>query len=123
MFIAFVLIETSPTPTIRHTSGLIDYYTEFLSTIYTASPENYEVIGVGHEGHSPDHPLSTLEALSRPAVFNTRPLPTLQDQIDRKIAYVDEIRASYPSETKLVLIGHSVGGYICQEVRGVGSCR
>lgn len=96
--------------------GLIDYYTEFLSTIHGTSPDTYEIIGVGHEGHSTEQPLPLLEAFNRPRAFHTRRLPTLQDQIDRKIAYLDEIKASYPQDSKVVLIGHSVGAYICQEV-------
>ena len=43
-------------------------------------------------------------------------MPSLREQVARKIAYVDEIRATYSDEVKLVLIGHSVGAYICQEV-------
>lgn len=96
--------------------GLIDYYNEFLSSLYAANADRYEVIGVGHEGHSPDRPLSFLEALQRPDVLRTRPMPSLREQVVRKIAYVDEIRATYPDEVKLVLIGHSVGAYICQEI-------
>ena len=43
-------------------------------------------------------------------------MPSLREQVARKIAYVDQIRSAYPDEVKLVLIGHSVGAYICQEV-------
>jgi pimeloyl-ACP methyl ester carboxylesterase len=96
--------------------GLIDYYDEFLSSLHATNADRYEVVGVGHEGHSPDRPLSFLEALQHPNVLRTRPMPSLGEQVARKIAYVDQIRSAYPDEVKLVLIGHSVGAYICQEV-------
>lgn len=98
-------------------SGLIDYYTEFLSTIHALNiDESQEIIGLGHEGHSTDRPLSYLEALNRPDAFRkTRPLPTLREQIDRKIDLVDKLVAKYTSDVKLVLIGHSVGAYICEK--------
>jgi alpha-beta hydrolase superfamily lysophospholipase len=103
--------------------GLIDYYEGFLSTIHAHGEDTYDVIGLGHEGHSTDKPLGNLEGLNRPDAFrNTRPLPSLQEQIDRKVDFVDQIRATYPAGTKLVLIGHSVGAYICQEVSRLSQC-
>lgn len=97
--------------------GLVDYYLEFLSTIHASSPSNYEVIGVGHEGHSPDQPLPLTEGLNLISHFGQRALPTLAEQVERKIAYVDHIHSEHKPGIKLVLIGHSVGAYICQEVR------
>lgn len=97
-------------------SGLISYYDEFLSGIHATSPQSYEVIGIGHEGHSAEYPLSYIEALNRPATFGTQPVPGLQKQIQTKIAYVDELRHQYGSNVKLAIMGHSVGAYICQEV-------
>ncbi|CAD6585902.1 MAG: hypothetical protein CYPHOPRED_003328, partial [Cyphobasidiales sp. Tagirdzhanova-0007] len=75
-----------------------------------------EIVGIGQEGHSPDQPLSYLEALHQPDFLHQRLLPTLDDQITRKISHVDYLREQYGSELRLVLIGHSVGVYICQEV-------
>jgi hypothetical protein len=102
--------------------GLISYYDEFLSVIHATCPQSYEVIGIGHEGHSADYSLSYLEALNRPATFGTQPIPGLQKQIKTKIEYIDELRHQYGEDVKLAIMGHSVGAYICQEVgqiRGV----
>lgn len=97
-------------------AGLISYYDEFLSAIHATCPHSYEVIGIGHEGHSAEYPLSYLEALNRPATFGTPPVPRLQQQIQTKIKYIDELRQQYGHEVKLAIMGHSVGAYICQEV-------
>jgi alpha-beta hydrolase superfamily lysophospholipase len=59
---------------------------------------------VSHLGHS-----------SKP--FNTtKQLFTLQEQIQHKIECFDIIRKQYGPETNVILIGHSVGSFICTEV-------
>lgn len=105
-------VEVSATLTACLLVGLIDYYTSFLSSLHRDLPDDVEIIGLGHEGHSPEHPLSARDALG----FG-RGLPSLQDQIDRKIDFIDQLRARKVNKpTKIILIGHSVGAYICQEV-------
>ena len=96
----------------------MDYYNPFLTTLHAVRPQSLEIVGIGQEGHSPDQPLSYLEALHQPDFLHQRLLPTLDDQITRKISHVDYLREQYGSELRLVLIGHSVGVYICQEVGG-----
>jgi pimeloyl-ACP methyl ester carboxylesterase len=88
------------------------YYDTFLSSIHSTAPLYWEIIGLGHVAQSPDHPPSAREALKA----TNSPLPTLQDQIDSKIEFLDSLRAQFSSDTKVVLIGHSVGAYICQEI-------
>lgn len=83
-----------------------------MSSIHATAPLYWEVIGLGHVGQSPDHPPTSAEALKR----KTSPLPTLQDQIDSKIDFIDSLRPQFSPDTKVVLIGHSVGAYICQEI-------
>jgi len=107
---AFILLFICGNP------GLISYYDEFLSAIHAVSPDTYEVIGIGHEGHSAAHSLSYLEALNRPATFGTQPIPGLQQQIQTKVEYIDELRLQYGRNVKLGIMGHSVGAYICQEI-------
>ena len=105
-------MEGSATLTACLLAGLIDYYTTFLSSLHRDLPDDVEIIGLGHEGHSPENPLSVRDALG----FD-RGLPSLQDQIDRKIDVIDQLRARKVNKpTKIILIGHSVGAYICQEV-------
>ncbi|KAI8576325.1 hypothetical protein K450DRAFT_257222 [Umbelopsis ramanniana AG] len=87
--------------------GLVDYYTTFCEEIHDAlshSSLSLDIIAVSHLGHS-SKPLNT-----------TKQLFTLQEQIQHKIECFDIIRKQYGPETKIVLIGHSVGSFICTEV-------
>jgi alpha-beta hydrolase superfamily lysophospholipase len=59
---------------------------------------------VSHLGHS-SKPLNT-----------NKQLYTLQEQIQHKVDCFDLIRKQYGSDTKVILIGHSVGSFICTEV-------
>jgi alpha/beta superfamily hydrolase len=40
----------------------------------------------------------------------------LQEQIDHKIACLDLLRSENPSDTQYILMGHSMGSYVCAEV-------
>lgn len=48
--------------------------------------------------------------------MSNSPLPSLQDQIDSKLDFLDKLRPQFSPDTKVVLIGHSVGAYICKEM-------
>ncbi|CAG8515486.1 976_t:CDS:2 [Cetraspora pellucida] len=89
--------------------GVIDYYTDFLTTIYEENDKLINVIGVSHLGHSHDPHNQTAETLY-----------SLQDQIEHKIMCFDKLREKFEKEEdmkpKFILAGHSVGGHICKEV-------
>ncbi|KAI8097458.1 uncharacterized protein BX664DRAFT_326428 [Halteromyces radiatus] len=86
--------------------GLVEYYTDFLQTIHEQTIHfPLEIIGVSHLGHSIGHHTSTVNR-----VYG------LQEQIDHKIACFDQLRKENESDTQYILMGHSVGSYICAEV-------
>jgi pimeloyl-ACP methyl ester carboxylesterase len=77
--------------------GIIDFYIEFMEEIYTRSEGRYSVLAIGHAGHC-------AEDLNAGQVFS------LQDQIQHKVDFLSEM------DGRFVLIGHSVGSYICLQV-------
>eukprot|EP01134_Creolimax_fragrantissima_P004283 CFRG4283T1 len=78
--------------------GLIDFYHEYMKTLYETSNKRIEVCGLSLAGHAPG-----LDNQNR--VFD------LRDQIDHKYQYLVEKLKKSP-HMKLVLVGHSVGSYI-----------
>ncbi|KAI8366822.1 uncharacterized protein BYT42DRAFT_587990 [Radiomyces spectabilis] len=87
--------------------GLAEYYTQFLQDIHEHSAPSLEICAVSHLGHSVG---SHTVASSRDAVY------TLQEQIEHKIDCFDQLRKDNPGGTQFILMGHSVGAYICAEV-------
>ncbi|SAL99308.1 hypothetical protein [Absidia glauca] len=86
--------------------GLVEYYTDFLNAIYEQAANPYlEIVGVSHLGHS-----------LGPHASGPQPLYGLQEQIDHKIACLDLLRSENPSDTQYILMGHSMGSYVCAEV-------
>ncbi|CAG8684271.1 38564_t:CDS:2 [Gigaspora margarita] len=89
--------------------GVIDYYTNFLTTIYEEHEKMINVIGVSHLGHSHD-----------PHNHSSETLYSLQDQIEHKILCFDKLSEKFEKEwdvkPKFILAGHSVGAHICKEL-------
>ncbi|KAI9030027.1 hypothetical protein CLU79DRAFT_733745 [Phycomyces nitens] len=90
--------------------GLVEYYTQFLEDIYQATESKLEIYGVSHLGHSVGHHTEIPNKLQKSEPYS------LQDQIDHKIACFDEICAKNPPNTHYMLMGHSMGSYVCAEV-------
>ncbi|ORX55105.1 alpha/beta-hydrolase [Hesseltinella vesiculosa] len=86
--------------------GLIEYYTHFLQAIHQTTV-TLEIVGVSHLGHSLG-PHNPPEAAGR--VYG------LQEQIDHKVACFDQLRQDNPEDTNYILMGHSMGAYVCAEV-------
>jgi hypothetical protein len=89
--------------------GLIDYYLPFLAHLYSLLPPTHAILctsHIGHEGH--------LKAPTHPAELHTL--------LETKIELVTALRASLDAwsltqeKTKLVLIGHSLGGWLACEI-------
>lgn len=102
--------------------GLVDYYLEFLSTIHSRLDRDapVSVYAIGHLGHSGTLVPSTKDVLYPISKsWGGKPCPSLDDQVRHKVAFVDWVRGQVPQETKVVLISHSVGSYICSKVRSV----
>lgn len=93
--------------------GLIDYYLPFLSHLHGLLPDSHGIICTSHIGHE-----SHLPAPSKPAELDTL--------LETKIELVTALRGSLdawidradPRTTppKLVLMGHSLGGWLVCEV-------
>ncbi|KAM0789049.1 hypothetical protein ACM66B_003112 [Microbotryomycetes sp. NB124-2] len=93
--------------------GLVGYYTLFLSRIHQdLGPKDTSVYAVGHLGHSPAHEVRR---------WTSRGAATLDEQVQHKIDFVDSLTKEYDigleqGNTKLVLIGHSIGSWISMQV-------
>ncbi|ORZ10739.1 hypothetical protein BCR42DRAFT_421916 [Absidia repens] len=89
--------------------GLIEYYTDFLDSVHKQASVStcLEIVGVSHLGHS-------IGPHTSPSSANH--LYSLQDQIDHKLACFDQLRKENPSDTQYILVGHSMGSYVCAEV-------
>ncbi|KAL8290353.1 hypothetical protein RQP46_002611 [Phenoliferia psychrophenolica] len=88
--------------------GLPSYYTHFLSTLSKAIP-TAAIFALGHLGHSPQN---------APLTFSTATAATLSEQVGHKVDFVDHLVKKYSigkgqDSPKLVLMGHSIGCYIC----------
>jgi len=89
--------------------GLIDYYLPFLGHLYSLLPPTHAILctsHIGHEGH--------LQAPTHPAELHTL--------LETKVELVTALRSSLDDwsttqeKTKLVLIGHSLGGWLACEI-------
>ncbi|KAI9313774.1 hypothetical protein BX666DRAFT_1863936 [Dichotomocladium elegans] len=68
--------------------GLIEYYAEFLQSIYEDAPSTLVIFGGTY---------------------------SLQDQIDHKVACFDALQRQHP-DARFVIMGHSIGAYFAVEV-------
>ncbi|KAI8049047.1 hypothetical protein BDF22DRAFT_658004 [Syncephalis plumigaleata] len=84
--------------------GVIDYYTQFLSTVHELMHYQIDIVGVSHPGHT---------TVTGDVDEHQR---SLSYQIEHKIACLDRLRETYPTNTQFVLAGHSVGSYIALQV-------
>jgi len=95
--------------------GLIDYYRSFLSTLQSGLPshikESTELYAIGHLGHS-------LEAEKNGMVKGFKPnqQASLEEQVSSKCEFVDELFEKHGKEVKIMILGHSIGSWICLQV-------
>ncbi|KAF9979376.1 hypothetical protein BGZ73_000070 [Actinomortierella ambigua] len=85
--------------------GLIDYYIPFLQTVHDTCQGPLDIFGASHLGHT-----------SGAHVKDPSRLYTLQEQVDNKIAIFDALRARYPSNTRFIIAGHSMGAWLSLQV-------
>lgn len=102
--------------------GLSSYYIDFLHSIYTSSStKSIEILSVSHRGHAP------LPSIGSNAVWGDNQANaahasrgygcSLRDQVRHKIAVVDAVTRMYDRrQTKVVLVGHSIGAWMAAEV-------
>ncbi|KAF9113421.1 hypothetical protein BGX27_001596 [Mortierella sp. AM989] len=85
--------------------GLIDYYIPFLQTVHDTCQGKIDIFGASHLGHS-----------AGSHITDSSRLYTLEEQVESKIAIVDRLREMYPSGTRFVLAGHSMGSWLALQV-------
>eukprot|EP01133_Synstelium_polycarpum_P000208 gene208-252_t len=87
----FIVIPGNP--------GMVQFYTEFIKTLYVALGSQHDVIGISHLGHC-----GRIEEQF-----------TLEEQIEHKVIFLQHLlhtRFNGQPNVEFVLIGHSVGSYI-----------
>ncbi|PVV04000.1 hypothetical protein BB560_001498 [Smittium megazygosporum] len=95
--------------------GIINFYNEFLSELHSQDPDNLEIIGVSHLGHS-------LFENETGHLIHPKRTYLVRDQVDhikRVFLYFYELYSDnklFPTIPKFVLCGHSVGAYVIEQV-------
>ncbi len=82
--------------------GVAEYYVPFVDHLYNLHKGTVDVCVVSHAGHSPGGGKKNIDKFGRDWY-------SLQDQIDHKVAFINEY---YPNVENLQLIGHSIGSYM-----------
>lgn len=86
--------------------GLVDFYIPFLSGLYARySSSNLAIIGRGHLGHCP-------QIQDTP---KHQPEESLKIQIQTSLEVLDAISTFY-ANTRIVVVGHSVGAWLALQV-------
>lgn len=84
--------------------GLSDFYIDFLWQIrQDVKHSSLAILAHSHIGH--DARLATPEDAL-----------TLQDQVEATCATLDHIREAFPEPVPIILMGHSIGSWICMQV-------
>ncbi|GAA5864457.1 hypothetical protein JCM1840_000506 [Sporobolomyces johnsonii] len=95
--------------------GLVEYYRPFLTSLQAALPDDLkdstELYAVGQLGHSP-----AAEREGRMKGFRPNEQASLEEQVESKREFVEELREKYGEEVKIMLMGHSIGAWISLQV-------
>ncbi|KAA1471578.1 hypothetical protein DENSPDRAFT_865247 [Dentipellis sp. KUC8613] len=99
----------SPTPRtvilfIPGNPGLLGFYIPFLSFLYEKASPSLAILAHSHLGHTPG-----IGQLGIPTDASAVHLPA---QVESILQVVDAIRSEFGADTKLLLIGHSVGSWL-----------
>ena len=82
--------------------GMGHFYVPFATKLFQLGGGTYDVSVVSHAGHSPG-------VYKQPASEQERDWFSLEDQIDHKLAFLQE---TAPDKTSLYLVGHSIGCHV-----------
>lgn len=94
--------------------GLIEFYDDFITSLFEALQGQLPVFGVSHAGHSPidcypASPRTNCSAKQSYAAESSRfPLSLKEQTLQKKIFLEDHIAP----HSKIILIGHSIGAYV-----------
>ena len=87
--------------------GLLGFYTDYLQRVYESNTNpGFAILAHGLLGHTP--------GLSTPSH-----LLGLRAQIDAILEIMDALLSSFGSELKIILVGHSVGSWLCLQVDSI----
>ncbi|XP_062378392.1 lipid droplet-associated hydrolase [Sardina pilchardus] len=87
--------------------GVVGFYRTFMQTLHQAFGRRYPVWAVSHAGHC--NPPDELDMVEEPSVTEASDVFGLNGQIEHKLWF---LREHVSRDTRLVLIGHSIGCYI-----------
>lgn len=102
-------VETDDSPLfvwIPGNPGLLEYYQDFLRKIHKKNPE-WELLAISHAG-------TVIEASQLKRLEHKTPIYDLNQQINHKIELINKYSKNH--ERKLIIMGHSVGAYMCQKI-------
>lgn len=80
--------------------GIISFYKEFAEELYEQLGGSASITAIGHISHSK-------EDLAFGRLFS------LQEQINHKVDFIKELRKKH---LPIILVGHSIGSYICLDI-------
>lgn len=87
--------------------GLVTFYTEYLSELHSRSP-NLAILAHSHLAHTP-------KAIDQPVFTNPSSIG-LPAQLRSAIEALDAVKQTLQPKN-IVLVGHSLGGWLCLQVR------
>ncbi|XP_061890872.1 lipid droplet-associated hydrolase isoform X2 [Entelurus aequoreus] len=91
--------------------GVVGFYRTFLLTLWSVFGHHHPVWAVSHAGHCV--PPASMDMVQDASSTGARDVFGLDGQIDHKLAF---LKKNVPKDTKLVLVGHSIGCYIILEI-------
>lgn len=91
--------------------GVVGFYATFMQTLHRAFSCRFPVWAVSHAGHcaAPDH----MDMVEDASLAEELDVFGINGQIEHKLSF---LRKHVPRETRLVLIGHSIGCFIILEM-------
>lgn len=91
--------------------GLLDFYTPYLSTIYYEdTTSKLAIFGHSHLGHTPGIETEGAFYQSAPTCYG------LSAQVEAALQAFDAIKSTFGHDTRVVLVGHSVGAWLALQV-------
>lgn len=88
--------------------GMIEFYKDFMETIYERLYRKVPVWGISHAGH-----VKVPSNVVLPPLNDVEDHYGLHGQIQHKVAFIENY---VPSDISVVLVGHSIGCYLALEV-------
>ncbi|XP_063298190.1 lipid droplet-associated hydrolase [Pelobates fuscus] len=91
--------------------GIVGYYRTFMESLYRGFNEKYPVWAISHAGHC--SPPKGMDMTNDTEIDPIEDIFGINGQIEHKLCF---LKKNVPVDTKLILIGHSIGCYIILEM-------